>query len=105
MDKNKLIIYILVTIVVTTIFVWLICSSFNNSIKEEIALQNKIISELKQQLEENKQNYDIKIDSYSNLEENLYNIQNKLDDIVGYVDAMYDKMFPDAEKYEIQIID
>lgn len=93
-EKKFNYIHIIIAIIVTAFLVYVFMPK--NSI--EITDYNENIKELYEKIEEQD-------NTISCLEDKIENIKTDTEDIIGYVDAIYEKMFPNSQEHTLIIND
>ena len=90
-DKKTNYTSIVIAIIVTTIFSYMLFANNDSSgLEEKIYAQSEYINELESKI-------DTQSETISSLEEAISNIEDNVREIYGSVDAIYSKMFPEAE--------
>ena len=90
-DKKTNYTSIVIAIIVTTIFSYILfANNYSSGLEEKIYAQSEYINELESKI-------DTQSETISSLEEAISNIEDNVREIYGSVDAIYSKMFSDAE--------
>lgn len=91
-DKKNNYISIVITIIITAIFSYILFSNNDSSgLEAKICAQSEYINELENKI-------DSQSETISTLEETLSTVEDTIREIYGDVDAMYCKMFPEDER-------